>query len=1152
MLVAHGLSYKELKLIKKIIYFLAFLVITSSATQAVVVNSFTAPLKGEWGGTNTTNISSFVTSNYHGKSVTVNVTNPNEDASINQFSNDSFGHISLNANGRYGKIVSRANGINGSIELLSNSSPSAGSAGGAVGVRGYTTSINAVANLNLKGTTVNILGNLLVNGLPISGGSVSSNVVTQNYHKIFNNTAFSSDGSSATHFNNSASFTDARSSWNVEYMASGAHNKSGIFLDNTAGVLQDNVLIYANDPLDAAQISIKTADELGIINLATTQLNLVATGSSSLIAINSDNSITLNAQTISNVASNKVNMVTKQINMTSTTMNVKSIFFRVSTSNQIGTSTANSFKSVSIGYDYGDSTSPSTTHAAIASMNVEYWNSVAQKKFTNAVELNTYTGVTVNASSYTGNGKIFLIANDTRGGIITRSKTLNMYTSTYNADSAPLAGSANIHSSDIGLYSRNLLMQSSTINMNGSVFVNGVPISGGPLPSNVVTNNYHSLVNINATNGAKWVAFNNEFVNDVSVITLNVSAADDRTYTSGISLRSDTLPSQSNVHIYASDLLNPPKITLSTDFGDTIVDSNLIHLNAPGFGAFIGINSSDQLRIQAASMNLIGTVKVNGLPISGSALPNTVVTDNYHRNINFNTASITMNATGKLTETAATINILASNGPGTGRINIIADDVLGSVFIGASGPIGSVQTVVPGKAGIIEQLALGTPGGGYPGGHIKVQGYTTSINASSTLDLIAPNINLNGSVLVNGSPIPSGVLSSNVVTDNYHNNLNFNTTSITMNATAGTFISGAYLFVSANQFIADSDSSQLYSRTMLISANSGRITGTTLNIDAQEMNLDSEKIKIQTAGINNEILIKSASMNLVGTVKVNGSPIISYTSSNGVSINGSVISLSSPFRVLNGNVGIGITSPTQKLDVSGNIRAKGVNFTTISSQSAHPSITSEYTDDVNGSSLIGAISQSSSEGIFMEKYGSNSGLSQYGISMDNGSQISCTSDAPTYNLIIKTQGTNSPIYFASGSSSIAITVSPNSSVGIGTTRPKSKLDVNGNISSTGNINNGSVISNVNVFTSTGGYSVGTNDYTVIINKATGAATSVTLPSSPIKGRTICVIDGKGDALVNNITISPSSGTINGASTYVISANYGAANLVYNGTEWNVF
>lgn len=89
------------------------------------------------------------------------------------------------------------------------------------------------------------------------------------------------------------------------------------------------------------------------------------------------------------------------------------------------------------------------------------------------------------------------------------------------------------------------------------------------------------------------------------------------------------------------------------------------------------------------------------------------------------------------------------------------------------------------------------------------------------------------------------------------------------------------------------------------------------------------------------------------------------------------------------------------------------------------------------------------------------------------------------------------------------------------------------------------------FTGTGTITLGVAPYAagVVVKKAIGAATAVTLPSNPLLGQCVIVKDGSGDAATNNITLTPASGTIDGAATYVISANYGYVTLEYNGTEW---
>jgi len=88
-----------------------------------------------------------------------------------------------------------------------------------------------------------------------------------------------------------------------------------------------------------------------------------------------------------------------------------------------------------------------------------------------------------------------------------------------------------------------------------------------------------------------------------------------------------------------------------------------------------------------------------------------------------------------------------------------------------------------------------------------------------------------------------------------------------------------------------------------------------------------------------------------------------------------------------------------------------------------------------------------------------------------------------------------------------------------------------------------------VFTSSGSITAGF-ETVLVVKKGTGAATAVTLPSSPITGLVYIVKDGKGDANTNNITVSPASGTIDGAASKVINTAYGVLRVVYNGSEWS--
>lgn len=78
-----------------------------------------------------------------------------------------------------------------------------------------------------------------------------------------------------------------------------------------------------------------------------------------------------------------------------------------------------------------------------------------------------------------------------------------------------------------------------------------------------------------------------------------------------------------------------------------------------------------------------------------------------------------------------------------------------------------------------------------------------------------------------------------------------------------------------------------------------------------------------------------------------------------------------------------------------------------------------------------------------------------------------------------------------------------------------------------------------------------DDCVVEINKTSGAATLVSLPAG-VAGRIFMIVDGKGDAASNNITISPNPPeTIMGASNYVMNVNKSAVIIGYDGSDWKI-
>lgn len=81
------------------------------------------------------------------------------------------------------------------------------------------------------------------------------------------------------------------------------------------------------------------------------------------------------------------------------------------------------------------------------------------------------------------------------------------------------------------------------------------------------------------------------------------------------------------------------------------------------------------------------------------------------------------------------------------------------------------------------------------------------------------------------------------------------------------------------------------------------------------------------------------------------------------------------------------------------------------------------------------------------------------------------------------------------------------------------------------------------------YSPLSNDYYLLIGSNTGAIT-VLLPSTPSIGRSFEIKDN-GNAATNNITIDGNGNNIDGSSTLVISTNYKAVILRFNGTFWGI-
>ena len=103
----------------------------------------------------------------------------------------------------------------------------------------------------------------------------------------------------------------------------------------------------------------------------------------------------------------------------------------------------------------------------------------------------------------------------------------------------------------------------------------------------------------------------------------------------------------------------------------------------------------------------------------------------------------------------------------------------------------------------------------------------------------------------------------------------------------------------------------------------------------------------------------------------------------------------------------------------------------------------------------------------------------------------------------------------------------------------------------GDVTMGSGVAYKTFTVTTATYTCDTNaqsgDHTVLCNRA--GAITVTLPAVATTGREIIVTDISGAANTNNITISPASGNINGAASYVLNLARASVILRSDGSNW---
>jgi len=120
--------------------------------------------------------------------------------------------------------------------------------------------------------------------------------------------------------------------------------------------------------------------------------------------------------------------------------------------------------------------------------------------------------------------------------------------------------------------------------------------------------------------------------------------------------------------------------------------------------------------------------------------------------------------------------------------------------------------------------------------------------------------------------------------------------------------------------------------------------------------------------------------------------------------------------------------------------------------------------------------------------------------------------------------------------------SPNGTLNISYSNPNITLDVNGNI-----------FHYTNVTHAMSPYQVQSSDYYISVD-CSGGIVTLNFPNSTVTNRTWIIKDRTGNASANNISITTLGGvvTIDGQTTYKITSNFGAINLLFNATSYEVY
>ncbi len=246
--------------------------------------------------------------------------------------------------------------------------------------------------------------------------------------------------------------------------------------------------------------------------------------------------------------------------------------------------------------------------------------------------------------------------------------------------------------------------------------------------------------------------------------------------------------------------------------------------------------------------------------------------------------------------------------------------------------------------------------------------------------------------------------------------------------------------------------------------------------------------------------------------------------------------------ITNGNVGIGTFAPTQLLDINGNIAASGTGDSYFLGSVGIGSSSPATALDVTGTVRSTAISAGSG-GFTVDSSGNVTAVAS---TTTTGGYTQSGTSANTFTGTSTFSNATKSAIFTGGNVGVGTTtpqgafVVTNGNVGIGTWAPNSTFTFRGSQSAS-------------LGTLAADTTLGTSQYTVLVD-STSSAITITLPTAVgITGRCYRIKDWKGQSAVNNINIATTSAqTIDGAASAIINVAYQGAEFCSDGANWSIF